>query len=123
MAFLSCEYTQSYLPAIIIVQTESGFYYVLQIEIDLLLSGIRHGAVKVNVPTIKANEANNTSSAAEGRVGSEQSCLTEMKEVVFIEAPVNPEAITRIWLAKRDANGGASGPFINVQPPIGAFGS
>lgn len=88
-------------------QTRTGFFYVVQIEIDLLVSDIRVGAVTVRAPN----------------ADSEMSGLTEMKEAVLIDGPVNPEAITRVWLASRASSDGTVGDFTNVHAPVGAFGS
>jgi hypothetical protein len=43
--------------------------------------------------------------------------------LVLVDGPINPEAITRVWLADRSSNGGAAGLFTKVHPPSGAFGS
>lgn len=96
-----------------LVQEEEGYFYVLQIEIDLLCSGVSRGSVALKAACAPDNKCKNKTAALE----------PTLHEVVLVDGPVNPEAITRIWIADRAELQGRQGAFTVVHPPIGAFGS
>jgi hypothetical protein len=85
-------------------------FYVLQLELDLLIPAAREeeeeadGAVDAASPGAQQQQQQAPGAAARGRGN------------LRIMGAVNEEAITRMWLARRDARGG----FLTCDAPNGA---
>ncbi len=92
-------------------------YFVLQIELDLLVPAARPDtgddgdAPPVSAPQPASPSASGAAQHAPAQGG-------QLRGNLRILGGVNEEAITRLWLARRDARGG----FVTCDAPTGAVG-
>lgn len=102
LAFRTIESLQSYLDRA--HAKTKGCFYVLQLEIDLMIPAI--AAYTTEVPRDHTGDGTTSDPAQSVQL-----------DCILVKGPVNVEAITRIWLAQRESPHGQYGSFINVAPP------
>jgi hypothetical protein len=106
------------------VARDTRAFYVLQIELDLLLTPARPEASEEQEETAEGTCSEGDSRGGAGaaaaaprgqRAGGEEEAVVRRGNVRIMGA-VNEEAITRVWLARRDGRGA----FLTCDAPNGA---